>query len=144
MFEYCFIALSWLLYFLVSRYVGSAATAAHSGVFIVMYAYMREYIYIYIYICLSLSLYIYIYICCSFITIIVFLSFSFIMYLSFMSLLTSVCEKSLLLGGTTCLTLLVWYGRMCVLLFKRHYLSNTANGICFMIRHVWRRHALDK
>ena len=38
-----------------------------------------------------------------------------------------------LLGGNTCLTLFVSCGLVCVL---RHYLSNTANLICGITRHV--------
>ena len=38
------------------------------------------------------------------------------------------------LGGTTCLTLLVWYGRIC---FLRQYLSNAANWTCHMFHHFW-------
>ena len=34
------------------------------------------------------------------------------------------------LGGTTCLPLLVYYGLLC---FLRHYLPNTANWICYII-----------
>ena len=39
-----------------------------------------------------------------------------------------------LLGGTTCLTLLVWCGLVC---FLRHYLSCTSNWTCCVTHHPW-------
>ena len=45
-----------------------------------------------------------------------------------------------LLGGITCLTLLVKYGLMYII---RHYLSHAAKSICCIVHHCWRQYVLD-